>query len=474
MQEQKALYLAVDVGASSGRHILGRVENGRIVLKEIYRFETPRCCKDGHDCWDLDALWEHVLAGLEACRAAGMIPDAMGIDTWGVDFVLLGDNGRLLGDAVAYRDRRTEGMEEAVDALLGPAALYTRTGIQRQRFNTLYQLAALKKEHPEQLAAARRFLMIPDYLHYRLTGVCRNEYTNATTTGLVNTHTKTWDAALLNTLGLPEAIFGAPALPGTRLGTFTKDVRERVGFGCEVLLPATHDTGSAFLAVPARECERCAYLSSGTWSLLGTERKAPIVTEESRRLNFTNEGGYGYRFRFLKNIMGLWMVQSIRRELNAGGRRFSFAQLEDAARAADGFDSVVDANAAAFLAPDSMAGAVREACRKTGQRVPETPGELVRCVYRSLAACYAQGVQQLGELAGEPISAVRIVGGGSKDGYLNELTARAAGLPVFAGPVEATVLGNLMVQMLAHGEFPDLAAARCAVRESFSIQEVSA
>lgn len=476
-------YLAVDVGASSGRHILGHVEDGRIVLEEMYRFDTLQVRKNGHDCWDTDGLWQNILNGLKACGAAGKVPDGMGIDTWAVDFVLLDGRGRLVGDAVAYRDRRTEGMDAAVNQVLGPSELYARTGIQKQIFNTIYQLMALKREHPEQLSAARSFLMIPEYFNFLLTGARRNEYTNATSTNLVNARRKTWDRELIGSLGLPEDIFGPLAMPGTPVGHFTEAVRKEVGFDCEVLLPATHDTGSAFLAVPAKD-DRSVCLSSGTWSLLGVETAEPITTEASRLKNFTNEGGYGYRFRYLKNIMGLWMVQSIRRELNgvsyvkgggglpAGKEKISFDELETAARAADRFESIVDVNDGAFLAPDSMAEAVRENCRKTRQAVPATVGELMRCVYRSLAECYAKTVDDLSRLTGGSYTGIHIVGGGSKDGYLNELTARAAGLPVYAGPSEATALGNLMVQMIAGGEFPDLAAARKAVRNSFPIKEI--
>lgn len=476
-------YLAVDVGASSGRHILGHVEDGRIVLEEMYRFDTLQVRKNGHDCWDMDGLWQSILNGLKACGAAGKAPDGMGIDTWAVDFVLLDGRGRPVGDAVAYRDRRTEGMDAAVNQVLGPSELYARTGIQKQIFNTIYQFMALKREHPEQLSAARSFLMIPEYFNFLLTGARRNEYTNATSTNLVNARRKTWDRELIGSLGLPEDIFGPLAMPGTPVGHFTEAVRKEVGFDCEVLLPATHDTGSAFLAVPAKD-DRSVCLSSGTWSLLGVETAEPITTEASRLKNFTNEGGYGYRFRYLKNIMGLWMVQSIRRELNgvsyvkgggglpAGKEKISFDELETAARAADRFESIVDVNDGAFLAPDSMAEAVRENCRKTRQAVPATVGELMRCVYRSLAECYAKTVDDLSRLTGRSYTGIHIVGGGSKDGYLNELTARAAGLPVYAGPSEATALGNLMVQMIAGGEFPDLAAARKAVRNSFPIKEI--
>ena len=343
-----------------------------------------------------------------------------------------------MGDTVAYRDSRTQGMDRLVEGLVSAQELYARTGIQKQDFNTIYQLMAVKTQEPELLEQAQRLLMVPEYLTYRLTGKEENEYTNATTTGLVNAQTKTWDWELLDCLGYPRRLFGELRLPGSTVGRFTPEVKARVGFDCQVLFPATHDTGSAFLAVPAKEGG--VYLSSGTWSLLGTELPAPVTTEESRQRNFTNEGGYQYRFRYLKNIMGLWMLQSIRREAGEGA---SFHQLE----------------------------AVRALCWETGQPVPETLGQLASCVYHSLAQSYAHSIQELSALTGQRYTAVNIVGGGSRDGYLNQLTANATGLPVYAGPTEGTALGNLMVQMLAAGDFPDLAAARKAERQSFPIQE---
>lgn len=477
-------YLAIDIGASSGRHILGHVENRRMVLEEMYRFDTQQIHKSGHDCWNMDGLWHNILNGLKACKSAGKVPVTMGIDTWGVDFVLLDGLGKPVSDAVAYRDKRTAGMDAVVSQVIGAAELYERTGIQKQMFNTMYQLTALKRENPEQLASARSFLMIPEYFNFLLTGMCRNEYTNATSTNLVNARTKTWDTELMGKLGLPDGIFGPLAMPGTSLGHFTETVKEEVGFDCEVLLPATHDTGSAFLAVPARD-DQAVYISSGTWSLLGVENDEPITIETSRLQNFTNEGGYQYRYRYLKNIMGLWMIQSIRRELSGipyvsgkGGQKvwntngISFAELEEAARNADSFESIVDVNDETFLAPDSMIGAVKEYCRKTEQAVPSSTGELMQCVYKSLAKCYAKAIEDLSRLTKRHYTSINIVGGGSKDGYLNEITSRATGLPIFVGPTEGTALGNLMVQMIAGGEYPDLTAARNAIKHSFTVKEI--
>ena len=476
-------YLAIDIGASSGRHILGHVEDGKIVLDEIHRFDNKQVHRNGHDCWDMDNLWNGVVDGLKACKALGKIPATVGIDTWAVDYVLLDGSGQQLGDAVAYRDGRTEGMDEVVEGIIPPTELYARTGIQKQIFNTIYQLMALKQEHPEQLKQAESLLMIPDYFNYRLTGVKKQEYTNATSTNLVNAAEKVWDLGLIERLGLSAKLFGELSMPGTVVGKLTPEMQELVGFNTTVILPATHDTGSAFLAVPARD-ENAVYLSSGTWSLLGVENEAPITTEASRLQNFTNEGGAWYRFRYLKNIMGLWMIQSIRRELNgvsyvagreskyAGGRTYSFPDLIAEAQSAADFPSTVDANDSGFLAPDSMIDAIKDWCGKSGQPVPQTVGEIMQCVYRSLAKCYKDAIAGLSQLTGRTYTSVNIVGGGCQDMYLNQMTANATGLPVYAGPVEGTAIGNLIVQMIAGGEFDSLQTARNAVKMSFDIKEV--
>ncbi len=460
-------YLAVDIGASSGRHILGWVAEGTLVLREVYRFSNRLHSREGHLCWDMEQLFAEIVQGLAQCKEEGIIPVSMGIDTWAVDFLLLDRQGKPLGNAVSYRDSRTQGMDRLVEARISPEELYARTGIQKQAFNTIYQLMAVKQQEPALLEQAQRLLLVPEYLTYRLTGRRESEYTNATTTGLVNAQTKTWDEEILDRLGYPRRLFGELRQPGFSVGGLSPQVQERVGFDCQVLLPATHDTASAFLAVPAKE--NGVYLSSGTWSLLGTELPAPVLTEESRRCNFTNEGGYQYRFRYLKNIMGLWMLQSTRREAGEGT---SFAALEQAARDAGEFPSRIDVNHPSFLAPESMGEAVRSLCRETGQPVPATLGELAACVYHSLAQSYARSIQELSALTGKSYTAVNVVGGGSRDSYLNQLTAQATGLPVYAGPTEGTALGNLLVQMLAQGEFPDLAAARRAIRHSFPMKEV--
>ena len=465
--------LAVDIGASSGRHIVGTVQNGKITLQEVYRFENGVHRENGHLCWDIDTLAKEVVNGLKAAHDAGFAPETIGIDTWAVDFVLLDADNKRIGDAVAYRDERTEGIREVLEKEYGLtfADHYVRTGIQYQPFNTVYQLMALKKEHPEQLAAAKTFLMVPDYLNYLLCGVPANEYTNASTTALVGADSRDWDDALIEKLGLPRGIFQPIRTAGTVLGHLTPEIQKAVGFDAEVILPATHDTGSAFLAVPARD-EYAAYLSSGTWSLLGVENAAAITGPDSCAANFTNEGGYEYRYRYLKNIMGLWMIQSVRRELGEKtGTRPSFPELIAAAKEAADFPSCVDPDDNRFLAPASMIEEVRAACADTHQPVPAATGEVMQCVYNSLTQDYRRAVETLQSLTGKTYTSLNIVGGGSQDGYLNQQTANATGLTVFAGPTEGTALGNLMVQFIHSGDFADLAEARAAIRRSFEIKE---
>ena len=460
-------FLAVDIGASSGRHILGWLEGGLLHTREVYRFPNGMVRRGGRLCWDLDALWNHILEGMRRCKAEGSIPDSIGIDTWGVDFVLLGADGKPLGDAVAYRDDRTAGMDAEVDARIGSAELYSRTGIQKLSFNTIYQLAAVRKQEPQLLEKASRFLMIPDYFHWRLSGAAKNEYTNATTTSLVKAGTADWDRELIARLGIPEKIFGDVVLPGAELGFLLPEVQKEVGFNCRVVLPATHDTGSAVLAVPAQGKD-FLYISSGTWSLLGTESREACCTPAARAANFTNEGGCEMRYRFLKNIMGSWMIQSVR---NENGRKQSFDELCDLARQAEDFPSLLDVNDPSFLTPESMTKAIAAYCARTGQKVPATLGETMSCIYRSLAKSYAETVAQLKKVTGRSFDRLHIVGGGGKDWYLHGLTARACGLPVYAGPTEATAVGNLLAQMLRAGLFLTVEQARACVRDSFSVTE---
>ena len=464
-------YLAVDIGASSGRHILAHLEDGKIVLEEMYRFVNGNVKKNGHLCWELDRLFEEIVNGIAACSKAGKVPSSMGIDTWGVDFVLLDENDRVLGDTIAYRDSRTEGMDALLEQSLSFEELYAHTGIQKQVFNSIYQLLAIKKEHPEYLEKAKRFLMVPEYFNFLLTGKKMNEYTNATTGALVNAKTCDWDWEILDHIGVPKEIFGKLNMPKTSVGMLKPEIAKRCGCQLKVILPATHDTGSAVLAVPAND-DDFIYLSSGTWSLMGIERREADCSARSCAYNFTNEGGYDYRFRYLKNIMGLWMLQSVRRELNAGGKQYSFPDLIALAQEAWGFPSVVDCNAPDFMAPESMIEAVKDVCRRDGQKVPETIGEVLCVIYSSLAESYRKTILQLEELSGRTFTRLHIVGGGSQDNFLNGIIRDVTGKEVYAGPTEGTALGNLMVQMLKDGSFASLEEARSCIARSFDVRKV--
>lgn len=458
-------YLAIDIGASSGRHMLGRLENGRLTLNEVYRFENGMQRRGDRLVWDTDALFAHVLRGLAACKTQGVVPASVGIDTWGVDFALLDAQGDRVGGTVAYRDSRTQGMDAVLCRTLSESAHYARTGIQKQPFNTVYQLLALREQSPAILARAQRMLLMPEYLHYRLTGVMAGEYTNASTTALLDAAARDWDFSLIDALRLPRRLFGPLRQPGVRVGPLLPEVARRVGFSCDVVLPPTHDTAAAVLASPLEPGD--AFLSSGTWSLMGIELPAPVLSEESRLANLTNEGGCFGAIRYLKNIMGLWIIQCIRNELPG---RPSFGALAQAAREADGFAGRIDVDDASFLAPENMTQAVQGFCAAHAQPIPGTPGELCACVYHSLADSYADTVRRLERLTGAPIRRVCIVGGGSKNEYLNELTASACGRPVTAGPVEATALGNVLAQMLCAGEIHTKEEARALVRESFDVK----
>lgn len=459
-------YLAVDIGASSGRHILAHLEDGKMVLEEIHRFPNGMVQKDGENVWDVDGLFAQIKLGMKKCAEAGKIPVSIGIDTWGVDFVLLDAEGKRIGNAVAYRDGRTKGMDEEVYKKIPEDELYARTGIQKAIFNTIYQLMALKVKKPEQLEKAETMLMMPDYFHYLLSGVAATEYTNATTGQLVSPVTKDWDMELIEKLGYPKKIFQKLVTPGTVLGELTEEIQKEVGFNCKVVAPATHDTGSAVIAVPT-ESDNTLYISSGTWSLMGTELMEANCSRESKLHNLTNEGGYDYRFRFLKNIMGLWMIQSVKKEI---GGNLGFGEICEQASHCT-IPSIVDANDDRFLAPANMTEEVQAACRESGQQVPEGIAEVASVIYNSLAQCYAKTIKEIEEITGQKYDRIHIVGGGANAEYLNILTAKATGVPVYAGPTEATAIGNLAAQMMSAGELKNLKDARACVYKSFEIKQ---
>lgn len=461
------IYLAIDIGASSGRHIAAWLEGERIVTREVYRFPNGAEMRNGHLCWDIEALEGHVVAGVKAAVQAGLSPDFIGVDTWGVDFVLLDREGQRLGDAVAYRDSRTEGVAALLEEALPYPFHYGLCGIARQPFNTVYQMMAVLREHPEYADTADDFLMMPEYLSYVLTGRKAHEWTECTTGALCNAETGSWSEMIRMAAGLPDKWFRTPMVrPGTVLGPLSEAIRAETGCTATVILPATHDTGSAYMAIPAKD-EGAAFLSSGTWSLLGTELPGPVATGEALAAGFTNEGGYGGTTRFLKNIMGMWMLQCIHKET---GGAHTFAQMADMA-AASTYPACIDAAAGRFLAPDSMLEEVRTALREAGAPEPQSLADVLRAVTMGLAVCYDKSIREMSAITGKAFTSINIVGGGSQNVVLNQMTADVTGLPVYAGPAEGTALGNLAAQMIADGAFADLAAFRKALPGSVEIRE---
>lgn len=459
-------HLAIDIGASSGRHILGWLENGKIKDMEIYRFDNGLLMQNGHLCWDTDRLFKEILNGVKKCKEIGKIPETMSIDTWGVDFVLIDKDGNKVGDSVGYRDSRTEGYVEKVFNIVSKRELYDITGIKSGMINTIFQLAALKDYAPEQLKKATDFLMVPDYFIYLLTGNKFNEYTNASTTGLVDVKTNNWSNELLSRLGIKTSLFRDVSMPGTKCGSLKSEIADEVGFNLEVILGPSHDTAAAVMAVPSNE-ENVMYISSGTWSLMGIESSVPQLQDACMEQLFTNEGGYDHRYRVLKNIMGLWMIQNARHELDD---KYSFAELCAMAAEEDGFASIVDALDDRFLSPENMIEEVKAYCAETKQAIPKTPGEIACVIYNSLAKCYAECANQIEAFTGKKYNAINIIGGGSNADYLNRITAKVSGRTVLAGPGEATAIGNLLNQMLSVGEFENLVDARAAVMKSYAVK----
>ncbi len=451
---------AVDVGASSGRVMLAswQPDTQTLGIKEIHRFGNGFKPVAGHDCWDTDALEREILTGLTRLDNNIVPLDGIGIDTWGVDYVLLDQQGARVGEAVSYRDHRTDGVMAQVTATLGHQALYRHTGIQFLPFNTLYQLKALCAQQPELIPRVAHFLMIPDYFIYRLTGKMNREYTNASTTQMLNLQNGDWDQRLLDYLGIPRRWFGTPRPPGNTVGEWTGPS----GRAVPVIAVASHDTASAVVASPLKD-RHSAYLSSGTWSLMGFESDVPYNSEQALVANITNEGGISGTYRVLKNIMGLWLLQRICHEQNVTSLPALIAQ----ATVEPPFVSLINPNDDSFLNPPSMVATIRAACRETGQPVPQTDAALARTVLDSLALCYRQVLEELGRLRGAALDHLYIVGGGCQNQLLNQLCADICQIPVTAGPVEATTLGNVGCQLMALGDVPSLACWRRIVERSF-------
>lgn len=453
----KTYYLAVDIGASSGRHLLSHIENGKLVLEEIYRFENNLVkSKDGL-VWDIENLFSNVLNGIKKCKEIGKIPKSIAIDTWGVDYVLLDKNRKEIKPCYCYRDSRTSTVIDEVESLVSPTELYAKTGIQKQNFNTIYQLYADKKNN--RLKNAKYFLMMPEYLSFKLTGVCKNEYTNATTTGLVNANAKTWDADIIYALGLTEVPFLPLSLPSSHVGFLSEDIQKAVGFNCAVLFAPSHDTASAVCACPMADND--LYISSGTWSLIGTEITEPILNDSARKLNFTNEGGIDYRFRFLKNYMGMWLFQNIRRNLN---KSMTYDEMMELAKNCGEY-KYFDVNDSMLVAPKNMLEAIGKLINN------DDLGLILNSAYHSLAKSYSEAVTEIETVTGKRFNSIHIVGGGCQDKYLNALTRDYTGKSVTAGPIEATATGNIVSQIMRDKKI-SLAAARDLIKKSFDTKEI--
>ncbi len=452
--------LAIDIGASSGRHILGEYKNGSLNCTEIYRFENGFKNQNGTLVWDIEQLTDYVIEGIAECKKQGFIPETVAIDTWGVDYVLLDKDNKEILPAVSYRDQRTSGIPEEVFKVISEDELYSKTGIQNQSFNTIYQLWCDKKSG--KMEKAEKMLMIPEYLSFRLTGVIKNEYTNASTTNLINAESKSWDFEIIEKLGFKKSIFGELSEPTTVIGNFSEEIKNRVGFDATVIFCPSHDTASAVAACPIDE--KSIFISSGTWSLVGTENLYPVTTKEAKEANLSNEGGINYRFRFLKNIMGMWLFQNIRKNLD---KKYTYDEMMYMAMESD-FSEKIDPTDETFLAPENMIEAIRNYLGK-----PELPiGDVLSSVYHSLASSYDKTVKEIERISNKTVEKISIVGGGCKDKYLNSLTKRYTGKRVTAGPTEGTAAGNLLAQIMFLNPEIDLLKAREIIINSFNISEV--
>ena len=457
-------YLAIDIGASSGRHILAYVENGKMVTEEIYRFQNGPEDLTGFDgkehlMWTHERLFTEILNGLKKAKEIGKIPYSVGIDTWGVDYALLDENDQAIGGTYCYRDWRTEATIPEVHAKIPFEELFAKTGIAFASFNTVYQL--LDDLKSGRMAKAKSFLMLPDYFHFRLTGVKKQEYCNATTTGMVNAVTHTWDEEILDTLGYKKELFGELAQPGSLVGEFTDEVAAIVGYKAKVFLPATHDTASAVLAAPLEA--QTPYISSGTWSLLGVEQNNAHTSKSALDAGYSNEGSLNKTVRLQINIMGLWMIQQVRHELDD---KYSFVELVEMAKA-NPVDYEINVNDQRFLAPENMTAEINAAVGKE-----LSVGEMAYVIYNNLAKYYDVALKALEEVTGEKYETLNIIGGGSKNGFLNELTKKYTGKRVITGPAEGTAIGNLMMQMVGGGDIASVKEGREIIKNSFDIAEV--
>lgn len=464
----KKNFFAVDLGATSGRTILGTIAEGKMNFRELTRFPNRIIETNGHFYWDIYALYQEIVDGLKVVANEGIKIESIGIDTWGVDFVCIGKDGELLRQPYCYRDPHTEGAQEEFFKRIPRNRVYEMTGIQFMNFNTLFQLDTIRRSNFSVLPVTDKILFIPDALSYMLTGEMVTEYTIASTSQMINPETKRFEPELLKELQLSENHFGRFVYPGTKIGALSANVQKQTGMGAvPVIAVAGHDTASAVAAVPA-DGKNFAYLSSGTWSLMGIETDKPLTGEESFKLNFTNEGGVEGTIRFLKNICGMWLLERCRKEWQAT-TDYSYPELIDAALAAPAFRSLINPDAPCFANPASMIEAIRSYCKETNQAVPQTHGEITRCIFESLALRYRQVLGSLQSLATFPIEKLHVIGGGSKNNLLNTFTANAIGIPVVAGPSEATAIGNIMLQAKADGMVGSIGEMRKMISNSVSV-----
>ncbi len=459
--------LAFDFGASSGRAILGSLENGKIVLEEVHRFDNePVMINDGF-YWDLARLFHEVKQGIRKVKDVDF--SSIGVDTWGVDYALISKSGKLLSNPYHYRDDRTEKPIEELKKQISAKELYNKTGIQDMSFNTIYQLLADKMQRNDMYEITDKFVMMPELFGYLLTGRIYGEKSTASTSALLEPYTKEWNWKLIDEVGLNRDIFPELLEPGTKVGKLKDDICTELEIDAkDVIAVAGHDTASAIAAVPASE-DSFVYISCGTWSLFGTELKSPCITEKSAELDITNETGYDNTTRFLKNIIGLWIIQETRRQFKRDGKDYSYADMEKMAREATPFKCFIDPDDPLFMPPGNQVQRIKDYCKKTGQAVPETDGEVVRCIYESLALKYKHTFNSLKDCTGSDFKAIHMVGGGTKDGFLCQMTADATKVPVIAGPIEATAAGNVAVQLIAAGEIKDLKEARKIIADSFDV-----
>jgi rhamnulokinase len=473
----QAVAIAVDLGASSGRLVAGQFDNHHLTLTELYRFENGPVHAAGTMHWDVLQQWQHIQHGLTLAAQQYPTVTSVGVDTWGVDFGLLGRGDVLLGNPVHYRDSRTDGALERAFGIVPRSEIFAHSGLQFMQINTLYQLLAMHWSNSPILEAAQSFLMMPDLFHWLLSGEKANEFSNATTSQFFDPRKHAWSTALFEKFGLPTRILQKVIEPGTTLGNLRAEVAATTGLkDTKVIVPGTHDTASAVLAVPAigaaQAQPKWCYISSGTWSLMGVEIPEPVVNDRCAELNFTNEGGVGLTTRLLKNIAGLWLVQECRRIWKQQGTDYSWSELMELAGAATPLRSVINPDAAVFLAPANMPRAIQDYCQQTGQQVPETPGQIIRTALESLALKYRQVLGFLEQLTGGQIETIHIVGGGSMNTLLNQLAADATQRTVIAGPVEATAIGNLAMQYIAQGVWSNISEARQVIRVSFPVVEI--